>query len=368
MTGRGNSNHAGGKPPNGYLCKICNVPGHYIVHCPSKTGKQQPQQQYNPITTNSGSNGAAALARPPEESSSAADVGGACARKALPTYRARTPDPDSALRVSGGNRSNNLPAKATAPPLNCGDGGYETPMTFDLALEKIYRHRRAYKRSKTAAQRTKQRPHPQPQPQQPQRQPQPQPQPQKKRKKAASFQPLSQTHTRDAASESKVNDVNGTGAEFAAASEIKPRKPKKQTIPKAGYVCHACSKTGHWVYDCPDRKLPATTPAKPPEGYVCKICNIPGHFIHHCPVRAAKFAKKDAQAQVKAASAPSSASILRTSITPAAAAAATSTMTTLKVTATATATTETKSTPSAFLASSAPPSSSSSSPPPSSSS
>jgi hypothetical protein len=55
------------------------------------------------------------------------------------------------------------------------------------------------------------------------------------------------------------------------------RQKKIKGPPPDGYECRLCSKSGHWIQDCPEKKKEL------PDGYVCKICTVPGHFIRDCP-------------------------------------------------------------------------------------
>jgi hypothetical protein len=55
------------------------------------------------------------------------------------------------------------------------------------------------------------------------------------------------------------------------------RQKKIKGPPPDGYECRICSKSGHWIQDCPEKKRDL------PDGYICKICSVPGHFIRDCP-------------------------------------------------------------------------------------
>lgn len=55
------------------------------------------------------------------------------------------------------------------------------------------------------------------------------------------------------------------------------RQKKIKGPPPDGYECKICSKPGHWIQDCPEKKKDL------PDGYVCKICSVAGHFIRDCP-------------------------------------------------------------------------------------
>ena len=65
--------------------------------------------------------------------------------------------------------------------------------------------------------------------------------------------------------------------------------------PPPGYICKLCNVPGHLIAQCPTKKNSsnggngssrATTNEIPPPGYLCKICNVRGHFIEQCPERA----------------------------------------------------------------------------------
>ncbi|TFK76363.1 nuclear protein [Pluteus cervinus] len=63
------------------------------------------------------------------------------------------------------------------------------------------------------------------------------------------------------------------------------RQPKRARMeqgtsgkPPAGYKCHRCQSSEHFIDTCPER-------VKPPEGYVCRICNTAGHLVRDCPTR-----------------------------------------------------------------------------------
>eukprot|EP00986_Skeletonema_menzelii_P019499 scaffold28231_cov143-Skeletonema_menzelii.AAC.1 len=48
----GSSHHHHQIPPEGYVCRLCNVPGHWIQVCPTKTMDQQQQQQRHSNSNN----------------------------------------------------------------------------------------------------------------------------------------------------------------------------------------------------------------------------------------------------------------------------------------------------------------------------
>ncbi|KAI7947368.1 hypothetical protein MJO28_009276 [Puccinia striiformis f. sp. tritici] len=64
--------------------------------------------------------------------------------------------------------------------------------------------------------------------------------------------------------------------------DIEPNKKKNRTAgpPPPNYLCKICSKSGHWIQECPDKIQKSN---QPKEGYVCRICNTPGHLIQDCP-------------------------------------------------------------------------------------
>eukprot|EP00128_Syssomonas_multiformis_P001551 Colp12_sorted_trinity150504_noHs@34406 len=90
----------------------------------------------------------------------------------------------------------------------------------------------------------------------------------------------------------------------ADLSRARPRH--NSTTPPNGYVCKLCNVPGHWIADCnlnwnndPTRVLAqrmnqltvsSSNPGiRPPgAGYLCKICEIPGHWLADCPLKNVK--------------------------------------------------------------------------------
>lgn len=42
--------------------------------------------------------------------------------------------------------------------------------------------------------------------------------------------------------------------EEQSSSATTTKKPHKTSVPSKGYVCKICSKAGHWIQQCPDKK------------------------------------------------------------------------------------------------------------------
>ncbi|KAJ3114135.1 hypothetical protein HDU96_002516 [Phlyctochytrium bullatum] len=70
------------------------------------------------------------------------------------------------------------------------------------------------------------------------------------------------------------------------------------SVPPDGYICHKCNTPGHWIQQCPLHRA-----GLPPDTYVCRICSIPGHWIWACPQRSHNNVNPAAAAAAAAANA-----------------------------------------------------------------
>mmetsp|Transcript_3144 Transcript_3144/g.8965 ORF Transcript_3144/g.8965 Transcript_3144/m.8965 type:complete len:650 (-) Transcript_3144:1602-3551(-) len=75
---------------------------------------------------------------------------------------------------------------------------------------------------------------------------------------------------------SRPKTVDGVSASVVTTAPNTNNAVQPVRVPRPGYVCKKCNRSGHFIQDCPLN-------SQPPEGYVCRICNIPGHYKRDCP-------------------------------------------------------------------------------------